>query len=301
VLSLGPTFNVKRVFLGTLICACALLAACTPSGSQAGTVELNSKIGNFPSQPISQGSASDTQSASVEIPAEVFAAGVVATPFPANDASGQQAAEVKSQDSTAPDSPAPSADSQTPPEQSPVSQVAAQAEVAPLVLEPGAAQAVENLASPLDRALAAQALGLIAYDWQNSLKGWELRFLGARTGYRGMTYPNDRRIEVYLRDGDTAQSLAHVVAHEMGHAVDLTFFTDADRRAWISARKVSQSAPWFVASGGSDFASGCGDFAESFAWWQVGPPAWFGELGSPPTTAQLGILVGLVVLPSLPR
>ena len=166
-----------------------------------------------------------------------------------------------------------------------------------VALSPVAARATENVFSPQMREIASQALGLIAYDWQNSLPGWELRFLDARAGYRGLTYPEERVIEVYLRSDDTPQSLAHVVAHELGHAVDVTWFDDTDRATWLSARGVDPRTPWFVADGASDFSSGTGDFAESFAWWQVGPPAWFSDLGPPPSVEQLGRLVALVLHP----
>lgn len=297
MLSSGIPVRAIRALLVTFACATCLLAACNASESQAGTIEVTSQIGNYPSQAISQDS-SNSQAAFGNMPAELPASDVAEYPETVQDPpspvtedqvsppSSMSIGRIESggaaEPSTTPDLPTPT-------------------QPARPVIEPGAAQAVENLASPQDRVLASQALGLIEYDWQNSLKGWELRFLGSRTGYRGMTYPDGRRIEVYLRAGDTPTSLAHVVAHELGHAVDLTFFDDGDRRAWMSARKVASGVPWFVGPGGADFSSGCGDFAESFAWWQVGPPDWFGELGSPPTTAQLGILVGLVVLPGLPR
>lgn len=301
VLSSGISRRAIRALLVPVACASCLLGACNASGSQAGTVEVTSQIGNYPRQAISQES-SNSEAAPGEMPAEASASGVaeypetvqhssIAVPSPVTEnqvsppsslSLGTVESGAAAQSSTIPDLPTPT-------------------QPAPPVAEPGAAQAVENLASPQDRALASQALGLIQYDWQNSLKGWELRFVGARTGYRGMTYPDDRLIEVYLRNGDTAVSLAHVVAHEIGHAVDLTFFDDGDRRAWMSARKLGSGVPWFVGPGGADFASGCGDFAESFAWWQIGPPAWFGELGPPPSLLQLGVLVDLVVLPGRPR
>jgi|GEM_PF-718260 len=303
--------QVKQGLVVSLACASCLLSACASTGSAAGTVEVDAQMGNVPGQPMSQESAEGLQPSPLMMPAEVFAAGISEVPVLSE---GQGSATVK--DPLALPVPLTSAFSQTlPNNQNPLQSLqqgsapqnfAAQDSVAQdvpaqTVLEPGAAQAVENLGSAQDRALAGQALGLIQYDWQNSLKGWELRFLGAKKGYRGMTYPSDRVIEVYLRDTDTALSLAHVVAHEMGHAVDLTYFDDGDRRAWTSARKFATTVPWFVAPGGADFSSGCGDFAESFAWWQVGPPTWFGELAPPPTQIQLGVLVNLVLLPGAVR
>ena len=168
---------------------------------------------------------------------------------------------------------------------------------APAPLSSASARAVEGVSSSQLRDVASRALGLIAYNWQNSLPGWEVRFLDARAGYRGLTYPDSRVIELYLRANDTPSSLAHVLAHELGHAVDVTWFDDGDRAAWLSTRGLDPSTPWFPASGAADFSSGAGDFAESFAWWQVGPPSWFGDLAPPPTELQLSRLAQLVLNP----
>ncbi|MSV48605.1 MAG: hypothetical protein F2914_06220, partial [Actinobacteria bacterium] len=193
MLSSGIHLRAMRALLVPFACASCLLAACNASGSQAGTVEVTSQIGNYPSQAISQES-SNSQAAAGEMPAELPASDaaeypetvqdpgvIVPSPVTENQVSppnslalGKVESGGTAGPSTIPDLPTPT-------------------QPAPPVIEPGAAQAVENLASPQDRVLASQALGLIEYDWQNSLKGWELRFLGSRTGYRGMTYPDDRR------------------------------------------------------------------------------------------------------------
>ncbi len=158
---------------------------------------------------------------------------------------------------------------------------------------PNAARALERLTSDQSREVAARALGLIAFDWRNGLPGWELRFLDGRSGYRGLTYPDAAVIEVFVRPGDTAEGLAHVVAHEMGHAVDVSTLDDEDRAQWAAARGYGGRATWWVSSGGSDFASGSGDFAESFAWWQAAGGQWFGDLAGPPNPAQVGLLAQL--------
>jgi len=165
----------------------------------------------------------------------------------------------------------------------------------PVTSAPALARAVEGLSSAERRDVASQALGMIVYDWQGSLPGWEIRFLDARAGYRGLTYPEERVVEVYVRSSDTPSTLAHVVAHELGHAVDVTWFGVEERSAWIAARGVDPRVSWFVEAAGSDFASGAGDFAESFAWWQVGGPTWFGELAAPPSDEQLAVLARLVL------
>ena len=164
-------------------------------------------------------------------------------------------------------------------------------------LGPNAARAVERLTRPESRDVAGRALGLISFDWRNGLPGWELRFLDGRSGYRGLTYPDASVIEVFVRPGDTAEGLAHVVAHEMGHAVDVARLSDTDRAAWAAARGYGAQVSWWVSSGGSDFASGSGDFAESFAWWQAAVGQWFGDLAGPPDALQTALLARLTYGP----
>ena len=137
---------------------------------------------------------------------------------------------------------------------------------------------------------AAQALARIGADWRRLLPGWQLEILGPRRGYRGVTLTAERRIEIYPRPEDTAESLAHLIAHELGHAIDVDRLGPAGRDAWARARGFMGAAPWFVSSGTADFASGAGDFAESFAWATTGATAWYGQLGPPPNAAQLGLL-----------
>jgi hypothetical protein len=160
----------------------------------------------------------------------------------------------------------------------------------------GSARAVERLGSDELRSSAARALGLVRYDWQRGLPGWQLRFLPGRAGVRGYTYPDTRVIEVFVRADDSPEGLAHVVAHELGHAVDVTHLDDGERAAWRTARGIPGGAPWFPGvNGGTDFASGAGDFAESFAWTFAGPP-WFSDLGPPPDRLQTA-LVGQLASP----
>ncbi|MHB1137738.1 MAG: hypothetical protein ACYC2O_02200 [Microthrixaceae bacterium] len=195
---------------------------------------------------------------------------------------------------TVPPTPPPTVPPTSPPTTPPV---AAPPEPPPSAVPAALAHAVEGVSSDTTRGVAASALGLMIFDWQRALPGWELRFLDGRAGYRGLTYPEERVIEVYVRGSDTPYTLAHVLAHELGHAIDVTWLDDADRRRWGAARGFAAGTPWFIESGGADFASGAGDFAESFAYWQVGPPAWFGELAPAPSVAELAVLVELVLHP----
>jgi hypothetical protein len=139
------------------------------------------------------------------------------------------------------------------------------------------------------------ALGMVRVDWRRLLPGWVLRFQGPRSGYQGSTFPDDRRIEVYVRRDSSIPQLAHVIAHELGHAIDVTYFDEPARGAFDAIRGRSAGGMWFVADGTTDFASGAGDFAECFSWMATGGAGtWRSRLGSPPGGLQQVAIVDLV-------
>ncbi len=144
---------------------------------------------------------------------------------------------------------------------------------------------------PVHEAVGAEALTLISYPWRSVLPGWSVRFLPGRPGYLGGTWTETKRVEVYVREGQSVEEIAFTLAHELGHAIDVTHFGDADRKRWASVRGFD--APWWAGSGVSDYASGSGDFAESFAVWQVGGRS-LSKLGGQPTAEQLAVLADLV-------
>ena len=92
------------------------------------------------------------------------------------------------------------------------------------------AAAVAPLGSDDARQVAAAALAMVRYDWAGRLPGWTLHFADGRSGYRGLTFIERRAIEVYVRPGDTPEKVAQIVAHEIGHAVDLTYLDDTGSR-----------------------------------------------------------------------
>lgn len=136
-----------------------------------------------------------------------------------------------------------------------------------------------------------EALGYLSYDWQGRLGGWRIDFLPARSGYRGLTFTAESRIEIYVRDGDDAWTIARVIAHELGHAVDVMLNDAGDRSAWLNARGIP-GALWWPGSGVSDFGSGAGDFAECFATWQVGSGS-LSTLAGGCTADQLNLMAQL--------
>ena len=115
-------------------------------------------------------------------------------------------------------------------------------------------------------ALGLQALALIDYQWSERLPGWDIEFLDSRRGLLGYAFFHEQRIEIYVGADQSAYDIATVIAHEIGHAIDVTMFGDAERSAWLEARGIPDSA-WWPNADGSDFASGAGDWAEGFASW----------------------------------
>ena len=64
----------------------------------------------------------------------------------------------------------------------------------------------------------------------------------------------ERRIEIFVRAGDTAWDVARVVAHEFGHAVDLRRNSSTDRERWREQRGLGD-VQWWPESGEPDFAT----------------------------------------------
>lgn len=136
------------------------------------------------------------------------------------------------------------------------------------------------------------ALATISYPWQQLLPEWSISFHPEKSGLYGLTMVPERKIEIYVRESQTVDLLAHVIAHELGHAVDVSLNDGPDRRRWEHARGLD-SAPWWPGSGATDFSTGAGDFAESFAAWQVGDESFQSKLGDAPTVEQIELLAEL--------
>jgi hypothetical protein len=133
-----------------------------------------------------------------------------------------------------------------------------------------------------------EALALISFPWQQL--HYNIVFKDPKPGIRAMIFPNDRRIEVYARPNDGSRLLAYDIAHELGHAMDLTFNTAESRKQWKEARGISPDTSWFGCSGCSDFKTPAGDFAETFAFLLLGPGNFSGRIASAPTTEQIPTL-----------
>ena len=144
---------------------------------------------------------------------------------------------------------------------------------------------------PTDAELGPQAareraaLELIQFPWQEL--GYKVVFMGARPGYRGMTISATRRIEIYVRPGDTPRRLAYTLAHEFGHVIDLTHNTGESRSRWMQKRGLDPRTPWFGCNACSDYSTPAGDFAESFAAMLVGPEFYCGKMMPAPQAADV--------------
>jgi hypothetical protein len=114
------------------------------------------------------------------------------------------------------------------------------------------------------------ALDLIRYPWRSELQGWTIIFLEPRGTASGYTWSAERRIEVFVKETDDSDRVARVLAHEIGHAIDVTLNSAEDRRDWLSERGLGQNTDWWPGSARPDFETGAGDFAEVFAASQVG-------------------------------
>jgi hypothetical protein len=141
----------------------------------------------------------------------------------------------------------------------------------------------EDAASHNDAALA-----LIPFDWQQL--HYNIVFLAPRRGVRAMIFPSEHRIEVYARPSDDSRLLAYDIAHELGHAIDMTFNTAETRRQWLEARGIDLETPWFGCNRCSDFNTPAGDFAETFAFLMLGPGNFSGRIAAAPTAKQIPAL-----------
>lgn len=119
-------------------------------------------------------------------------------------------------------------------------------------------------------AIEELALSRISIPWQEWFPEWEIDFVGPRSGIRALTYPGERRIDVFVRADDTADSIHRVLAHELGHVIDVEWNSEDERQAWRRQRGIPDSVPWWPSAAAPDFATGAGDFAEAFAVLETG-------------------------------
>lgn len=132
-------------------------------------------------------------------------------------------------------------------------------------LEPAAIAAVEaDTATGWQQRIGEAALARLDYPWEAI--GYEVHFLPGRAGFLGMTFPERRSIEIYVREGLSVDEVARNVAHELGHAYDFAFNTAATRALYKQVRGID-GAGWLACRGCTDLSTPAGDFAETFSYW----------------------------------
>lgn len=139
------------------------------------------------------------------------------------------------------------------------------------------------------RSIGELALERVAYDWRGRFPDWQVEFEPAREGLRALTYPAERRIEVFVRTSDTPATLHRVFAHELGHLIDVELNDDGDRARWFDVRGIAQETPWWPSASAPDFDTGAGDFAEAFAVWETGVSS-RSTVGGQPDADDLAVL-----------
>ena len=140
-------------------------------------------------------------------------------------------------------------------------------------------------------AVGDAALALLDYPWRDL--GWTIQFLPGRTGYLGLARGPKRRIEIYVRPEHDVYDVAHTLAHEMGHAVDLSYGSAYRRREYRRLRGLEMDGKWFGCDSCTDYATPAGDFAEVFEYWLLGGGDYRSQMAGPPdeaTLAQLRLL-----------
>ena len=133
----------------------------------------------------------------------------------------------------------------------------------------------------------AQALALLRVPWQLQLPGWQIVFRGPRKGYLAMTLTPERRIEIYVRNDRPLEGLAHDIAHELGHAIDVTYNGETERANYLALRGLNPRLAWWTCSGCTDLDVPAGDFAETFAQWAGPEYRNYSNLGGRPSQDQL--------------
>lgn len=152
--------------------------------------------------------------------------------------------------------------------------------------------AAPTTTSPPVLSIEEQMLALVDFDWETRFPEWEVEFDGPRPSIRGLTYPGEKRIELFIRSNDTPETLLRVFTHELGHVVDVELNSNADRLRWREQRGIDDDVQWWPSAEAPDFETGAGDFAEAFAVLETGVTS-RSSVGSQPTSADLQLLIEL--------
>jgi hypothetical protein len=124
---------------------------------------------------------------------------------------------------------------------------------------------VVRAATPTLEERGRAALRLLGFDYADAFPGWTISFLPGRDRLLGLTLVGERRVEIYIRKDRPAAGLAHDIAHEFGHIVDVSYNTEKIRARYLVLRRLPAGTPWWACNSCRDLEVGAGDFAEVFA------------------------------------
>lgn len=128
--------------------------------------------------------------------------------------------------------------------------------------------------------------------------GWTIHYDGPRSGFLGLTSAGPRRIDIYIRHGQSVTYTAYILAHELGHAIDFTWGTPAGHAQYLKLRGINPSTPWFGCNYCTDFSTPAGDWAEVFARYLTGNHDFYSKVAGAPSAAQLRAIAPLFQPPA---
>jgi hypothetical protein len=123
-------------------------------------------------------------------------------------------------------------------------------------------------------------------------KGLHYRIVirGPNPEFLAITDTGARTITIYQRPGESDALLRKVLAYEFAHAIDWTYLTNTDRKAWLRARHAPAWMTWWPPDLRPEDAYGSGDFADCFSLWATHSKAFWRSDLPPPSWAELNRL-----------
>lgn len=140
-----------------------------------------------------------------------------------------------------------------------------------------------------------QALASLRYPWREL--GYTIEFRDYSGGRLGSANSRTKHIVIYVKRGQSDQSLRVTIAHELGHALDFEHGTVRRRDDYRVIRRIDRHAAWYPCDGCTDYRSHAGDWSEVFAYWLAGPGDFRSQVAGPPTAEQLRRLEPLFAVP----
>ena len=154
-----------------------------------------------------------------------------------------------------------------------------------------AAVAVPAAAPIVELSARAQAIEeAIGWDFRAALPTWRIEHGDTHPTWRGVTNTVTRTVTLFDRPDTSIDEAAAVLAHELGHALDIDVLDDEARRTWLEMRSIDTG--WWAGEAQADFDVGAGDFAEAVAAYLLGSPT--RSPHGPYSDAQLAFVADLI-------